>query len=636
LSSVAYAPDQIFVVLAIAGVSAYAFSWPVALCIAFVMFVVVLSYRQNVQAYRSGGGDYEVARTNLGSTAGLTVGSALFMDYVLTVAVSISAAAQYAATTVPALHGYQVPLALGAVVFLMAVNLRGVRESGITFAIPTYLFILGLLVMVGYGFAREFFGDGLPDASSAAYTIVAEDRFVEAFGGAALVFLVVRAFASGSATLTGVQAIANGVPAFRQPKGKNAATTLAILGVIAITLALSVVALGNRINVRMVENPQRQLLDPDGNPVGEDYHQDPLVGQLAEAIFDNFAPGFFFITIVTGVILLLAANTAFNGFPVLGSILARDGFAPRVLASRGDRLAYSNGVILLAGLSGLLIVVFEAKVTSLIHLYIVGVFVAFTASQAGMVRHWNRLLRSTKDPEARMRMQVSRAINSLGFVVTALVLLIVLTTKFMHGAWISVLAIASLFVIMRAINRHYTKVAAELVASEDDRTLPTRVHAMVLVGKMHKPTLRALAFAKATRPNALEGVYVSTDPVATQRLMEEWDAHDTGIPLKVLHSPYRELIKPIVEYASEIRSSDPRGVVAVYIPEYVVGHWWEQLLHNQTALKLKGRLLFTPGVMVTSVPTQLRSSERARTRKDRVRAGDLRSGHVTGRSERDR
>ncbi|QYJ04819.1 APC family permease [Nocardioides panacisoli] len=632
LSSVAYAPDEIFLILAFAGVSAYAFSWKIALVIAFVMFVVVLSYRQNVQAYRSGGGDYEVARTNLGSTAGLTVASALLTDYALTVAVSISAASQYAATTVDAFAGQQVWIAVGAVLLLTAVNLRGVRESQTAFAVPTYLFIVGLLAMVVWGFAREFLGGGLPDAPSADLQIVAQDSTADEVGGAAMVFLLLRAFASGSATLTGVQALGNGVPAFQQPKGRNAATTLSILGAIAVTLAVSVVVLANLTDVRVSEEPQDRLLNADGSPVGEDFHQDPVLGQLAETIFDNFMPGFVFIALITMLVLLLAANTAFNGFPVLASILAGDGYAPRALASRGDRLAYSNGVLLLAGAAIVLIVAFRAEVTSLIQLYIVGVFVAFTVSQAGMVRHWTRLLRTTKAAAARRTMQGSRAINAFGLTVTAVVLVVVLVTKFAQGAWISIAAMLVLFTLMRSIKIHYDRVAAELAIADEDKVMPTRVHAMVLVAKLHKPTLRALAFAKASRPNALEGIYVSVDPAETAQLLQEWETRNTGVPLKVLHSPYREIIKPIVEYASEIRRANPRGVVAVYIPEYVVGRWWEQLLHNQTALRLKGRLLFTPGVMVTSVPYQLRSSQRAREREERgdlrVQPGDLRGGRV--------
>jgi hypothetical protein len=305
---------------------------------------------------------------------------------------------------------------------------------------------------------------------------------------------------------------------------------------------------------------------------------------------------------------------------------------PRALGSRGDRLAYSNGILILASFAIVLIVAFRAEPTRLIQLYIVGVFVSFNLSQLGMIRHWTRHLKTEKDPAQRGRMQRSRIINTVGLTFTAVVLVVVLITKFLAGAWITILAMGVFFLIMQGIGRHYANVEQELAADEEDKVLPTRVHAIVLVSKLHKPTLRALAFAKASRPNVLEGVYVAIDTAATSKLLDEWDDRNTGVPLKVLHSPYREIIKPIVDYALEIRRANPRGVVAVYIPEYVVGRWWEQLLHNQTALRLKGRLLFAPGVMVISVPYQLRSSQvaKARTARDqsRTRAGDLRSGRV--------
>jgi hypothetical protein len=453
----------------------------------------------------------------------------------------------------------------------------------------------------------------------------------------ALVFLVARAFSSGSAALTGVEAISNGVPAFRRPKSRNAATTLLLLGLIAVTFMMGVVMLANAMHVKYVDPHElERLVRADGSALPSDYDQPTLIAQIADGVFDHFPPGFYFVVIATGVILVLASNTAFNGFPVLGSILARDGFAPRSLGSRGDRLAYSNGIVFLTVLAIVLIVSFDAQVTRLIQLYIVGVFVSFNLSQFGMIRHWTRLLKAERDPAERRRMVRSRAINAFGLVMTAAVLVIVLVTKFLEGAWITILAMGTFFVIMKGIRKHYDSVALELAADEDDKILPTRVHAMVLVSKLHKPTLRALAFAKASRPNALEGVYVATNPADTARLLEEWDERNTGVPLKVLYSPYRELVRPIVDYATEIRRANPRGVVAVYIPEYVVGRWWEQLLHNQTALRLKGRLLFTPGVMVTSVPYQLRSSQVVRERVERdeawQHAGDVRRGRVDGSS----
>jgi amino acid transporter len=610
LSSVAYSPDEIFLTLSLAGVAAYTHSWQIGLAIAFVMIVVVLSYRQNVQAYQSGGGDYEVATENLGGNAGLTVASALLVDYVLTVAVSISSAAQYAATTVEPLRGHEVAVATVAVLFLMAMNLRGVRESGTAFAVPTYLFMLAILGMAAVGFARELLGSGLPDAPSAGFELLPSEGFVDGFTGAAAAFLLLRAFASGCATLTGVEAIANGVPAFRKPKGRNAATTLLVLGGVATTMALSIVTLAIVTGVQVTEDPEEQLRVPGGG-YPEGYHQDPVVGQLARTIFEDFPVGFLFVTTATGVILLLAANTAFNGFPVLGSILAKDDYLPHQLRTRGDRLAYSNGVILLAGVSILLIAAFDAEVTRLIQLYIVGVFVSFTVSQTGMVIHWTRSLRVETDRVVRSRMQSSRVINAIGLSVTGTVLVVVLVTKFTHGAWIAILAMGIVFLVMKGIHRHYNLVDEELRSAVEDRFLPTRVHAVVLVSGVNKPTLRALAYAAATRPNVLEAVVVDTDADRTARLFEQWDELGIDIPLKALHSPYRQLVKPVADYSAALRAESPRGVVAVYLPEYVVGHWWQRLLHNQSAYRIKSRLLLQPGVTVVSVPYQLRSSTAA-------------------------
>jgi amino acid transporter len=632
LSSVAYAPDEIFIMLSFAGASAYVWSWKIGIAVALVMAAVVASYRQNVHAYPSGGGDYEVATVNLGRNAGITVGSALLVDYVLTVAVSISSGAQYAASALPFLSGHEASVASIAVLALMAMNLRGIRESGTFFAIPTYAFMAAMGLMCGYGLLRLFNGT-LPDVKSAAFDITPSPGYEGQLTTVALMFLLARAFSSGCAALTGVEAISNGVPAFRRPKSRNAATTLLMLGMIAIAMMMSVIVLAKQMGLRYVDPHELDRLSLNGQPVPEGYDQDTVIAQIAEAVFRDFPPGFYFVVTVTGVILVLAANTAFNGFPVLGSILAEDGYAPRALGSRGDRLAFSNGIVFLAVMAIALILAFDAETTRLIQLYIVGVFVSFNLSQLGMIRHWTRHLRTERDPARRRRMQQSRAINAIGLTFTAVVLVIVLITKFFAGAWIAILAMVSFFLIMKGISRHYQNVALELAADEDDKVLPTRVHAVVLVSKLHKPTLRALA--KASRPNVLEGVYVAEDPQRTSRLLTEWDDRNLGVPLKVLHSPYREVVRPIVDYALEIKEANPRGVVAVYIPEYVVGRWWEQLLHNQTALRLKGRLLFTPGVMVTSVPYQLRSSEIARERNERdrtrVRPGDLRRGNVSDR-----
>jgi amino acid transporter len=608
LSSVAYAPDEIFIMLSVAGVSAYVWSWKIGLVVVCVMIAVIASYRQTVHAYPSGGGDYEVATVNLGDKAGTTVASALLIDYVLTVAVSISSGANYAASALPFLRGHEVVVAVGLVVLLAAMNLRGVREAGATFAVPTYLFMFAIGAMAVTGFVQMARGD-LPQVESAAYDIAPVPGWDGPLTTLALAFLLARAFSSGSAALTGVEAVSNGVPAFRKPKSKNAATTLAMLGLTAITMMMCVIVLAREMGIRMVDPGEQHRLLLNGIPLSDSHVQDPAIAQIGRAVFDGFPPAFYLVVAVTGLILVLAANTAFNGFPVLASILAKDGYAPRALGSRGDRLAYSNGIGFLAIMAIVLILVFEAETTRLIQLYIVGVFVSFNLSQLGMIRHWTRELKSERDPGERLRMQRSRLINSIGLCMTAAVLVIVFVTKFLAGAWIAILAMVIFYSGMRSIKRHYDNVAAELAADERDRVLPTRVHAIVLVSKLHKPTLRALAFAQASRPNVLEAVTVSTTDSDTAELLEQWDERNLPMPLKVLHSPYRELIRPVVEYASAIRDANPRGVVAVYIPEYVVGRWWEQFLHNQTALRLKGRLLFTPGVMVISVPYQLASGK---------------------------
>ncbi|GAB3592672.1 APC family permease [Angustibacter peucedani] len=640
LSSVAYAPDEIFLTLSVAGVAAYAFSWKLGIVVALVMAVVVASYRQNVHAYPSGGGDYEVATTNLGKRAGLTVASALLVDYVLTVAVSISSAAQYAASAIPVLKGHEALVAVIAVGVITAMNLRGVRESGTAFAIPTYVFMASIIGMGLWGFARYFFGD-LPQAESAPFTLTQHSQYEGGLVTLAGFFLLLRAFSSGCAALTGVEAISNGVPAFKKPKSRNAATTLALLGTVAISMLLSIIVLARIMHVRVVDstgatgelllNGQKGRPGPGGAlvfPDGTSYTQEPVIGQLAKAIFDHFSPMFYVVAAATGIILVLAANTAFNGFPVLGSILARDGYLPRQLHTRGDRLAFSNGIVALALAAIVLIVAFDAEVTRLIQLYIVGVFVSFTTSQIGMIRHWNRLLQTTVSRTERARMQRSRVINFLGACVTGVVLVVVLITKFLLGAWIAIAAMVGVFLLMQGIRNHYTRVSEELRPDDDgsDVVLPSRVHALVLVSKIHKPTLRAVAYARATRPSYLEGISVNVDPDETAALQAEWERRGIPVPLKSLDSPYREISKPVVDYVRSIRRSSPRDVVMVYIPEYVVGHWWEQLLHNQSALRLKARLLFTPGVMVASVPWQLRSSEGTEDRFEAPVAGSARRG----------
>lgn len=618
MSSVAYAPEEIFLVLSAAGISAFVYAPWVGVAVAIVMAVVVASYRQNVHAYPSGGGDYEVATTNIGPNAGLTVGSALLVDYVLTVAVSISSAASNIGSAIPFVATHKVLFAVVAIALLTAINLRGVRESGKTFAIPTYAFIFGMFFMLGWGLLRIYvFGEDLT-AESAGFGLEAEEEHLY---GIAFAFLIARAFSSGCAALTGVEAISNGVPAFRKPKSRNAATTLLLLGVIAITLLMGIIMLAQKIGIVYAHNPDHLI----GAPA--DYHQKTLIAQLAETVFAGFPIGFFFLTVVTALILVLAANTAFNGFPVLGSVLAQDRYLPRQLHTRGDRLAFSNGILFLSGAAIAFVVLFDAEVTKLIQLYIVGVFVSFVLSQFGMLRHWTRHLRTETDPAQRARMKRSRVINAVGLTMTGTVLVIVLITKFFAGAYIAIFVMVAIFVVMRMIRRHYDSVARELDEHEWDGVLPSRSHSIVLVSRLHLPTRRALAYARATRPDTLEAITVNVDDPDTRALVREWEQSDINVPLKVIESPYREITKPVLDYVKRVRKDAPRDVVTVFIPEYVVGHWWEQLLHNQSALRLKGRLLFEPGVMVTSVPWQLSSSAKARAAGVTDAPGAVRRGY---------
>lgn len=613
LSSVAYAPGEVLLVLSVAGVSAYSFSPWIAVAVAVLLFTVVASYRQNVRAYPSGGGDYEVATTNLGRRAGLTVASALLVDYVLTVAVSISSGVENLGSAIPFVVEHKTFCAVVVIALLTVMNLRGVRESGKLFAIPTYCFVAGVFVMILWGVVRGLLMGDEMRAPTAGYDIHSEQS---GLSGIALAFLLLRAFSSGCAALTGVEAISNGVPAFRKPKSKNAATTLSMMGILAVTMFGGIIALALATHVKMAEFPAKDLLI-DGEPAGADYDQHPVISQVAAAVFGDGSFLFVFLAAATALVLFLAANTAYNGFPLLGSILAQDRYLPRQLHTRGDRLAFSNGIVLLAGAAAILVVVYEADSTRLIQLYIVGVFVSFTLSQTGMVRHWNRLLTTETNPARRRHMHRSRSINTFGAFLTGVVLVVVLVTKFTHGAWVSLVGMALFYAVMTSIRRHYDRVSEELSTDDPDevaRMRPSRVHSFVLVSKIHKPTLRALRYARLMRSDTLEAVTVNVDHAETEALRREWDERGFDIPLTILDSPYREISRPVIDYVKRLRREQPRDVVAIFIPEYVVGHWYEHLLHNQSALRLKGRLLFTPGVMVTSVPFQLESSEAARKR----------------------
>lgn len=599
LSSVAYATEAILKVLTLGALSyLYLTPW-IGLAVMVLMTIVVVSYRQVVHAYPNGGGSYEVVTRNLGAGAGMVVAASLMVDYTMTVAVSVAAGVDNIISAAPALNPWRVELAVGFVVLLTAMNLRGVRESGRAFAVPTYLFVLGVVAMIGVGAAQVLLGHP-PVAQSAGYTIVPEQAGLT---GMALLFLGLRAFSSGCTALTGVEAISNGVPMFRPPKARNAARTLLVMGAIAVFMFAGITALSMVANVHVAEDPC-DLVGFAGSC--QTTPQLTVIAQLAAAVFGGTgSPMFFFIQATTALVLVLAANTAFNGFPMLASILAQHRLMPTQLQNRGDRLSFSNGILALAFAAGALLVVYRASVDQLLHLYILGVFTSFTLSQFGMVRHWNRELREITAPGVRAGVQVSRAINAVGAVLTGLVLVIVLLTKFTGGAYLVVIAVPVLVLGMRAVSRHYAHVVDELRPRPGARVLPSRVHAVVLISSLHQSALRAIAYARAMRPSTLAAVTVEVDAAEAQTLRREWVAAELPVPLVVLDSPYRDITEPIMDYIARLRRQSPRELVAVVIPEYVVGHWWEGLLHNQSALRLKLRLRLVPNVMVISVPYQL-------------------------------
>src|SRR6266542_4079579 len=510
LSSNAYATEEILRALSLGGLALLFLAPWVALAVVVLLAVVVASYRQTCYAYPTGGGAYAVSRANLGRNAALVAASALLVDYVLTVAVSVAAAAA--------------------------------------------------------------------------------------------LLLVLRAFSQGCSALTGVEAVSNGVPNFKPPKSRNAADTLAIMGAITIAMFAGITALALVSRVRVVDDTSQLV----GAPA--DYKQRTAIAQVAGAVFGYESVWFLLVQGFTAAILILAANTAYNGFPILASILGRDNYLPRQFGRRGDRLVFSNGILILAALAGLLIWAFDASTSRLIQLYIIGVFVSFTLSQSGMVRHWSQLLSTERDPAVRRRLHRARAINGFGAVFTGVVLVVVLLTKFVHGAYLVVIAMPALFLLMKAIERHYRHVSEELAPEPGGMVLPSRIHAVVLVSRLHKPTLRALTYARATRPDTLTALTVASSPEDVRALQNEWAERGIPVPLTELDAPYRDITGPVVDHVAELRRASPRDLVVIYVPEYVVGHWWEHLLHNQSALRLKARLLFQRGVMVTSVPWQLASS----------------------------
>lgn len=620
LSSVAYAPQELLMILLIGGTAFLAFSPWVAAAVVALLIVVVLSYRQLIKAYPSGGGDYEVARTNIGEKAGVVVASALLVDYILTVAVSVASGVDNIISALPDLAAWRVEMAVGFVILIILVNLRGVREASTAFAIPTYLFIGSVMVMVVTGLIRWGLGDA-PVAESAQYAVQAED-----LSQAAVILLILRAFSSGCSALTGVEAVSNGVPAFRKPKVRNAQTTLVLMGSMAILMFAGLTVLALISGVHYAENPCH-LVGFDCTAAV----QPSLMAQVAAATFGAGSIPFFIIQAATACVLLLAANTAFNGFPLLGSVLARDGYAPKALNTRGDRLVFSNGMIILGLAAVVVLIVFQAQLTVLIQLYIIGVFVSFSLGQIGMVRHWRRELRllSPKAVADRREAMMGLFINSLGATFTVVVLVIVTVTKFTHGAWLVFLAIPVLSVLMIGVHRYYRDVDHEIEMDEDVHFGATGDVAIVLVGKLQKPVLKALDYALAAKHDKTLAVHVAVTAEDAREVQDEWEFHHMPLPLLIIESPYRQYAAPLTQFITEYRKKHGSSVVTVYLPQYIVGHWWESLLHNRRAGRIAQQLMLVHGVQITLVPWLLDSTELIYGRRSRPLPGDDRAGRIT-------
>ncbi|HKG15819.1 MAG TPA: APC family permease [Pyrinomonadaceae bacterium] len=631
LSSTAYATEEILLVLAAAVAFGQANSSryvvPISLGIAALLVVVATSYRQTIHAYPTGGGAYIVAKENLGVNAGLVAGASLLVDYVLTVSVSIAAGvaaitSMAQGTSFAWLDGHKVLLCLVCIAFIAVANLRGVRESGALFATPTYAFLACFLFMLAYGLIHYFTTGGAAPVPFGDELKVAEGYKFQPVS----VFLILGAFSNGCAALTGIEAISNGVPAFKQPEARNASRTLVVMAALLTTMFLGTSVMAWLYGVHPHES-------------------ETVISQFGRIIFTGpFAWFYYVVQITTALILVLAANTSFADFPRLASLLARDRFLPRQFANRGDKLVFSNGIVILALFSGLLVVAFGGDTSRLIPLYAVGVFLSFTLSQSGMVRHWLAERGNTRRgddgerargvnggdgrgplPDAMLAasddIHVSKfvedevtspanwkksiLINGLGAVATFVVLCVFVVTKFVHGAWIVVVIIPLLVLMFRSIHKHYVRVAKQLSTEGLVRLQEIRNAVIVPVSGIHRGVITALEYAKSISTNGVKAVYVDLDEDATRKLREKWERWGSGVELVVLQSPYRSLTRPLLRYIDRLRRSGGGDFVTVVLPEFVPARWWQQLLHNQSSLLLKGSLLFKKCVVVVSVPYHL-------------------------------
>jgi amino acid transporter len=573
LSSVAYAGEEILRILILAGIGAMSLSLPIGGAIIVLIFIVGFSYRQTIKAYPQGGGSYIVAKDNLGEVPALVAGGALLVDYILTVAVSISSAVAAIVSAVPSLHEHLVAMGIGFILLITVLNLRGIRESGSIFAVPTYLFLLGVAVMIGLGIVRNAISGF--EVHEPRYDVMAGTSSVS-------LFLILRAFSSGCSAMTGVEAISDGVPAFQPPEWKNARTTLSwMVGILAVTFA-GITFLAHQYGAVPL------------NQASGGY--ETVVSQIARGVFGGTNAAYYYMQFATMAILVLAANTAYSDFPRLSYFIARDKYLPSQFTFRGDRLAYTAGIITLGLLSILVLTAFGGETERLIPLYALGVFTSFTLSQFGMVMRWLR----TKGPGWKHGL----FINALGASVTAVVAVVVGISKFTHGAWIVVVLIPILIMMFRGIHRHYAEASTELMALTPTRSEDITLLVVVPISKLNRVAQQTLAYARSISAN-VSAVHISDDEAEIMQMQEDWEKSVTDVPLVIIESPYRSLVGPLLSYLDQIQKQLPDSTLTVVLPEYVPRHWWEQILHNQTALRIKAALLFRPGTVVISVPYHL-------------------------------
>lgn len=620
LSSTAYATEEILLVLAVAAAAtasgSFSYVVPISIGIAMLLAIVTTSYRQTIHAYPSGGGAYIVAKENLGTTPGLVAGASLLVDYVLTVSVSIAAGVAAITSAMQGtryawLNEHKVMLCLIFIAFIAIANLRGVRESGALFATPTYVFVVSFLFMVAFGFFHYFVYGGVAPVPTEEELKTAEGYSLQPL----TVFLLLGAFSNGCAALTGIEAISNGVQAFKKPESRNAATTLVWMAAL-----LTVMFLGTSVMAYLYHVHPKQ--------------SETVISQFARIMFTGSLGWFYYVVqAATAAILVLAANTAFADFPRLSSLLARDRFLPRQFANRGDRLVFSNGIVILAIFSGLLVIAFGGDTSRLIPLYAVGVFLSFTLSQSGMVVHWLRERRNLRDAgtetsapasnvgaddeeihrsyfvtdevTAPSNWKKSLIINAVGAMATLVVLCVFVATKFLHGAWIVVVVIPILVLLFRSIHRHYQLVAKQLSTEGLEQLRPIKHRVIVPISGIHRGVVSALQYAQSIANDRVQAVYVDFEEEATANLKEKWQRWGAGVQLIVLPSPYRELTRPLLRYINRLTRENSNDMITVVLPEFIPAKWWQHMLHNQSSLLLKGSLLFKKGVIVTSVPYHL-------------------------------